>query len=67
MTGELAPARHVPSAATRGWEPRPDLPCDASPVARHTQVDPTLAILTSGRTKRERSESEDIVLMQTRK
>jgi hypothetical protein len=51
MTGELAPARHVPCAATRGSEPRPDLPHDASPVARHIQVDPTLAIPTSGRTK----------------
>jgi len=48
MTGELAPARHVPSAATRGWEPRPDLPRDASPVARHTQADPALATLTFG-------------------
>jgi hypothetical protein len=48
MTGELAPARHVPSAATRGSEPVPYLPHGASLVARHTQADPALAILTSG-------------------
>ena len=33
MTGELAPARHVPSAATRGWEPVSDLPRGAALVA----------------------------------
>lgn len=26
MTGKLAPARHVLSAATRCWEPKPDSP-----------------------------------------
>jgi hypothetical protein len=33
MTGELAPARHVPSAATRAWEPGSDLPHGAALVA----------------------------------
>jgi hypothetical protein len=33
MTGELAPARHVPSAATRNLEPGSNPPHDASLVA----------------------------------
>ena len=36
MTGELAPARHVHSAATRCWEPGSNLPHDATPVAAST-------------------------------
>ena len=33
MTGELAPARHVLSAATCNWEPGSERPHDAMPVA----------------------------------
>jgi len=36
MTGELAPARHVPSAAIRGSEPRSNLPHDAALIAATT-------------------------------
>ena len=60
MTGELTPARHVPSAATRGWEPGSNPPHDAMRGSgHHTQANPTLAIDTSGRTKRDRSDNED--------
>src|SRR5208282_167367 len=59
MTGELAPARHVPSAATRDWEPGSHPPLGAllgsSP---RTQANPTLVIVTFGRTKRDRPDSE---------
>ena len=59
MTGELAPARHVPCAATRCREPGSNPPFDATLVANgHIQANLTLAIVTFGRTKRDRSGSE---------
>jgi len=60
MTGRLAPARHVPRAATRGSEPGSNPPHDAMlGSGLRTQANPTLAIDTFGRTKRDRSDSED--------
>src|SRR5580658_870602 len=60
MTGELAPARHVPSAATRGWEPGSNLPLGALPGSlSRTQADLGPGDRHIRRTKRNRSDSED--------
>jgi len=68
MTGELAPARHVPSAATRDWEPGSYPPHDgATGDGARTQADPTLAIDTSGRTERNRPEGKDSATLPLRK
>jgi hypothetical protein len=45
MTGELAPARHVLSAATGNWEPGSNQPHDAMLIAAPTQTDLLLATL----------------------
>jgi len=49
MTGELALARHVLSAATRSWEPGSNLPSGAMLVAASTKADPILATAASGK------------------
>jgi hypothetical protein len=59
MTGELAPARHVHSAAIRCWEPGSNLPRGALPIAaphpgrsdlgdRHIRQNQTRAIWNRG-------------------
>jgi hypothetical protein len=59
MTGELAPARHVHSAAIRCWEPGSNLPRGALPIAaphpgrpdlgdRHIRQNQTRAIWKRG-------------------
>ncbi|HXW48723.1 MAG TPA: hypothetical protein VEK31_04690 [Xanthobacteraceae bacterium] len=60
MTGELALARHVPCAAIRHREPGSNSPLGAALIAAtYTQANLTLAIVTFGRTKRDRSEKEN--------
>src|SRR6266496_1461974 len=55
MTGELAPARHVLSAATRCWEPRSDRPRGAAPVAHRNPDRPGPGDPRIRRTEHERS------------